>query len=236
MRAADLALDRPSDEEAYAEFVVYDDEQLDIETGEVTKILQEESNDDIVLSRRVVYIQGALLAAMAAIGFLLGAVFGWLIRPTFSDSVDFTVRLTGKVSYITRDNQSEPDVGSVIVVLPTERRPDEKLSPSALRPDQPPPGRRHSSVMVIDAIGGAFTRADSRGEYQLELSRAGNYFVLLISGNRKRRRGQQPASADVAQLGRYFLFPTQLLGNNEYRWFQQEIDGALRRDIEFSKD
>ena len=238
MRAADHAKERNSVEDVYAEFVVYEDEQLDMETGEVTKLVHDElerSEDDIVLPRRVVYMQGALLAIMAVLGFSLGAVFGWLIGSHSSDAGHLTAKLTGRVTYITRDNQSEPDVGAVIIALPTDRRPDEKLNSSALRPDRPPPGRRHSVVVVIESIGGAFARADSRGEYQLKLSSVGDYFVLLISGNRKRRRGQQPASADVAQLGRYFLSPTQLLGDHEYRWYEQAIDGALRREVEFPK-
>ena len=114
----------------------------------------------------------------------------------------------------------QADVGAVIIAFPSGHYPDEKIAVNGLRPDQRPPSDQHLSISVIEGLGGDYTRANSRGQFQLKLPVGGAYHVLVISGNSHRPPEELPAIKDLAEMGRYFLLATDLLDHYNYRWNQ----------------
>jgi hypothetical protein len=72
-------------------------------------------------------------------------------------------------------------------------------------------------------LGGAYTRVDANGAYDLRLPAAGEYFVLVLSGNRYREANEDPVRADLAEIGGYFLPATELLGNKRYEWKSVQV-------------
>ena len=140
----------------------------------------------------------------------------------------------GTVTYATKSGQPQPDIGVVVMALPMETLPDDKIQPGALRPDKPPPSADHPGVLSIAALGGQFTRADAVGKYRVANLRPGMYFILYLTGNVTRNSGDSPDSADLAELGRYFFSPTKLLGKCDYHWQKRRITGEHRWDMHFA--
>jgi len=215
----------------FSEFVVYDDADLVYESsaGEAAPTrgpaLPVDTNK-LAVPRWVLYTQGALLAVVALLAFVLGLHLGGESPPESAEAVP--CRVEGRLEYRTAGGPSAPDAGAVVIVLPADLRPDEKLSIDGLRPDQPPPPGDHPSLLGIGILGGAYARSDEQGRFSVQLPRPGVYFVLFLSRHASRPSGIQPEGSHLAQLGRYFLPADELLGGNNYRWSSEKI----RRDVQ----
>ena len=230
MRNAERAQQNQS-EDNYGEFVIYNDEYLDIETGKVSRPVDTTETPHITLPRSLIYIQAGLLAVMLLAGFVLGGLFGY----SFGKSSQVTQQqacLVSSLIYIPNEGPQQADVGATVIVLPIEVWPDEKINPKALQPNQPPPSDDHPDVMAIRELGGSFARCDANGHCELYLPQSGEYFVLFLSGNMERSKNS-PEPEDIAQLGRYFLLPTELLGKNQYSWSNRNIEGKHQLKVEF---
>ena len=225
----------PVDEGAYGQFVVYGDDEVDFETGEVIRASEESADDHVVVPRAVVYVQGALLGTMTIVGFVLGLLCGVSLDQPASDYQSANRGVFGTVTYVARMGRPQPDIGAVILLLPVDILPDEKIRPASLRPDQPPPQANDPSLGRIAALGGRFIRADEAGRYRFTNVQPGRYFILYLSGSAKRPSGETAASADLAELGRYFFTPTELLGNGNYRWQSRRISGEHQWDVHFGE-
>lgn len=185
----------------------------------------------VMLPRRVVYLQGFLLGAVALTFFVFGLIVG-------SRSVDNTnmagkgppCTVSGRVMFQNETRQALPDEGSVVLLVPVSIRPDTKIPPSGLRPDDPAPATDHPGVAGIRSLGGECTRVNRQGKFRLRVPKANRYYLLLVSRHALRSDREQPTASDLAQLGRYFLPATQLLGKHKYAW--REI--VLRDDRQFN--
>ena len=131
--------------------------------------------------------------------------------------------VTGRVAYRTELGGLAGDSEAVVIVVPADRRPDEKLGVAALRPDAPPPGGAHPTIAKLRSIGGDFARAARMAILPWKLPATGSYFVLMISSHVRRPAGRQPTNQELAQIARSFVPADELLGMNAYRWSSELV-------------
>ena len=223
------------EQDVLSEFVVHDNRWDDHPPAEPFDNIETESlsGHPITITRRVVYLQGGLLGLIAFLGLLLGIIIGRLTDNSKSGlSETGPIRVSGKIT-IEEHSTVKSDVGAVIIAFPSDHYPDEKIAVNDLRPDQRPPSDKHLSISIIEGLGGGYTRANSRGRFQLKLPVGGDYHVLVISGNSHRPEGKLPATKDLAEMGRYFLLATDLLDQYNYRWNQVKWRTKGTFNVEF---
>ncbi len=232
--------DQQSEEDnPYAEFVVYDDEvEWHYESDDDDYAPQMSTATDIArvaVPRQVLYAQGILLVVVAIVSFVLGTLVSGRGggQPEIRAAVPCV--LSGEVVYSNAGGRDLPDDGSVVLVLPTEQRPAPtgKAQVEGLRPGDPMPRDDSENIRIIQAIGGAYSRADSAGHFQIKLPDAGRYFVLVVSKNRYRSADEEMDRTDIAQLGRYVQPPTELLGESRYTWREVTVRGDDAIDFTF---
>jgi hypothetical protein len=175
----------------------------------------------VSVARRVVYLQGFLLGAVALGFFVFGVIVG--TRSTPSDAVvggrgPFTV--TGSVHYRDAQGQRQPDVGSLLCILPAGQQPEQQWRAEAWEHlQQEAAGAVDQAVTAeLKALGGDWTRADAQGRYRLRVPAGGHYFLLVISRHAQREPDSSLKRRDLAEIGRYFLPPTALLDQQDYQW------------------
>lgn len=189
--------------------------------------------DKVALPRYVLYGQGVLLAGVALVALVLGIVIGRLSGSNVATPTSEvkTCYLTGTVSYTSSGGDVSPDFGAVVIVVPQDRQPsrDAKIPIEGLRPGDPLPQPDQPAIARLKAIGGDYTRADERGNFKLRVDRTGEYFVLVIGRNAPRKSTERPEGVHLAQMGRYFLPASELIGDQRYDWRMETI----KRDKEF---
>ncbi len=227
------------DENPYAEFEVYDDEvewtYATEDLGPETRPQLDTGSDRIAIPRRVLYLQGMLLGSVALISFWLG-----LLAAGKGPAVEATATpqpsvLSGEVVFTSGGGRSRPDVGAAVLVLPLSQlpAPTDKAPIDGLRPGDPLPREDSHNLRIIQSIGGAYTRVDAEGRYQIQLPDSGRYFVLVVSKNSDRSQGMELDKADIAQLGRYVQPPTDLLANSKYQWREVAIRNQHSLNVSF---
>jgi len=226
-------------ENPYAEFVVYDDEVEWVYEDDGPRaepgIAAATDIHRVAVPRNVLYMQGALLAIVAIIAFILGVMVGSGSQPT-----EVAVRppkpcvVSGKVMYRSGGGRQRPDDGSVLLVVPTDDHPaaTSKARIEGLRPGDPMPRDDSDNLRIIESIGGSYVRADADGQFEIRLPDVGKYFVLVVSKNAYRGPGEELNKIDIAELGRYVQPPTELLGNSKYKW--QEVTLHNNRKLDFT--
>ena len=194
----------------------------------------------ISLSRRVIYFQGALLAAVALgcflLGYLSGAVGGGgnSNQPGATEQAAITV--SGRLFYQPKPGQSTPDDGAVLILFPEETSLDEQLAVTGLRPEDPPPAPDLQSIRVIQSLGGVYAKADDSGDYKFALSKPGKYHVLRLSRHAAQAPGDDPAFKDLDALERYFSGAEDLLGSRKYTWSTMEVKQGTTLAYDFGVD
>ena len=109
----------------------------------------------------------ALLGVVALGCFVLGVLVGRGL-PTGTPVTETAPRpsvLSGKVSYLNREEETTPDVGAVAILLPQAKRPDEKLSLAGLLPKDAPPPADDPTLLALRSSGGGYARADADGRF-----------------------------------------------------------------------
>lgn len=191
------------------------------------KPLSPPRRDTILLPRRVVYWQGALLAIVALTFFVLGMMFG---RVTGSREIapETTIdcSISGRVMYI-KDGESVPDQEAVIFLLPRDRKPERRspadlVSPASFRPLDNP------GIEMIHELGGAVVRADATGRFNVVVDGSRNgiqYFLLVVSRNRAATETQSAelsaprmTKEQVAIVGTFFLPVDRVIEDRSFHW------------------
>jgi hypothetical protein len=189
--------------------------------------------DKVALPRYVLYGQGVLLAGVAMVALVLGVVIGRLSGSNVATPTSEvkTCYLTGTVSYTSSGGSVSPDAGAVVIVVPQDRQPsrDAKIPIEGLRPGDPLPQPDQPAIARLKAIGGDYDRADERGNFKLRVDRTGEYFVLVVGRNAPRQSTERPEGVHLAQMGRYFLPASELIGDQRYAWRMESI----KRDKEY---
>ncbi len=141
--------------------------------------------------------------------------------------------MTGAVQLADGDNAGQPDEGSVVLLLPAARLPDEKLAAAGLRPDNDLSPDEHPARTLLRGLGGDLARVDRRGNYRVRASGPGRYYLLIISQHKRRGSDESPAATELARLGRYVTPPTDLLGQQQYQWQELLLRKNQQVDVRF---
>jgi hypothetical protein len=187
----------------------------------------------ISISRSVLYFQAVLILVVAILAFVAGFFIGrggqapLATHPAHSDPVV----MNGSVSYRT-ESASLPDSDAVIIVLPQEAVPPQKIGQDGLRPQDPPPNETNANVRAIRSLEGIFVRADEAGKFSFVLP-PGEYWVLTISRHAARPAGQLAEPDDLAALAEYFAAPGELLGGARYKWQLMKLAPNQPLDFDF---
>ena len=190
-------------------------------------------NRMVSVPRRVLYFQGFLLGAVALVFFIFGLAVGSRSSRVIPAAEHRPCTVSGTVLFENAAEQGLPDDGSVAVVLPVSTRPDQKAVADGLAPTDPPAEETHPGFTVIRGLGGDYARIDQRGRYRLRVPAPGRYYLLIVSKNVPRPESNQPKARDLAEIGRYLLPPTRILGSQQYHWKEILLREDQQFDIEF---
>jgi hypothetical protein len=195
-------------------------------------------SDHVLLSRRVLYAQAILLAVAAAGAFVGGFFVGRGDNGPQSslDTASESIVVSGQVSIRTKTGESIPDADAAVLIVPAERRPrrDAKLEAAGLNPTSPIPTADDSVLATIEALGGAYARTNTSGEYRVALPQSGKYHVLILSRGLL-RGGHDVDRVDLATLGEYVFDALGLIGQQEYTVISRELAEGDRVDQQFSE-
>ena len=214
----------PSGSSPYSEFIVYDDEvewvyESDDDRQPAPSIGVTDLNR-VAVPRSVLYAQGILLVVVAVVAFVFGIMIGSSSQPEVANLAPQPCVLTGQVDYVAGSGQNRPDDGAIVLVVPTDNRPDStnKAAIEGLRPGDPLPQDDSENLRIIQSIGGGYTRVDANGRFQVQLPDHRRYFILVVSSQTYRAGGDEIDRGDLAQLGNYVTGATELLSNSKYNW------------------
>ena len=225
------------EDDPFAQFAVYDEMELVYDTSDPAPREPPKralvDYDRVSVPRVMLYAQGALLGIVALTCFAIGLITGgaFFSTPASAPLAAQPCVVSGAVTYAA-GNRTLVDAGAVVVAVPQADQLDERAPVSGLRPFDPEPPPMHRGVEIIRSIGGAYTRADDKGRYELRLPDRGKYFVLVIS-----RRGENASvanikTADLLKMGRYFDVPADLIGKQKYQWTAEIIRGDRKFNAE----
>lgn len=223
-------------EDPYSQFVVYDDETEFVYESE-EKPAEEENTVDrdlVAVPRLVLYMQGILLAVVALVCFALGIMVGGLNPGDSTAREPRPCRISGTIAYSGTGSREIPDDGAVVIVLPKDRRPDQRSGVAGLLPDDPFPPDGHESLRMLREIDGVYTRTDEQGNFQARVPDVGDYYILVVSAAADRGPSEDVDNRDVEQLGRYFHPAYELLGNKKYDWESYRIKSDLPLKVVFN--
>jgi phage FluMu protein Com len=189
----------------------------------------------LLVPRRMIYVQGVLLAVVALFFFLTGVWIGGFGSRSSpgnpgSDTMA-TIRLDALLQYRADSGVTRPDDGAVVLVLPAKHVTD-RISAAALRPGGPPIVAGNPLLTELQFIGGAFGRTDSTGKLQGLVVPQGKRHVLLLSNHA--RRTSEPRPQDLAILGNYLEGAADLLADRQYRLRSEDLtaDTAMHHTFE----
>jgi hypothetical protein len=192
----------------------------------------------VLLSRRTLYAQAVLIAVATAAAFVGGYFVGRGNNDSQSsfDTVSESILVTGQVSIRTKTGESIPDADAAVLIVPAERRPrrDAKLDAAGLNPTAPPPAADDTVLASIEALGGAYARTNSSGEYRVALPQSGKYHVLVLSRGLV-RGGNNIDRVDLATLGEYVFDALALIGQQEYIVISRDLAEGDRVDQQFTE-
>jgi len=180
----------------------------------------------IAVPRSILYLQGGLLVLVAVACFGLGVLFGTITGTRTEPQLHVPRPCVIGGTVVTRGSRDgdEPDDGAVVLIVPQNARPDERVNVEGLRPGDPMPDRDHPSLRAFTALGGDYTRTDAQGHFRLRVPDTGEYFLLVVS-HRAKRSGDEPLNrTHIAEIGGYVIPAAQLIGEQRYRWQTQRID------------
>ena len=196
-----------------------------------------ELSSTIPVTRFALYSIGGLILGVALCSFLLGWAMGQGAGQSQFGAVANAQkhRIYGRVSFATDRGRIAPDTESVVVALPRRKKPDEKLIINSIRPDVSPPNNQDPTVRGIREIGGDVGRTDASGEYELEVSEPGEYYLLVLSSHVARDASRPPMTDEIVELGQYFKQPDALFGQNDYVWKKHLVRTDEKFDHSFSE-
>ncbi len=143
--------------------------------------------------------------------------------------------LTGRITYTSDTGDSQPDSGAVAMLLPFPRLGQVKLDETGFLSGAADIDSS-AAAAGLRVLGGDVTTADDDGQYQLHVSTAGDYRLLVISHHRRRIASQTVETRVQETLSGYFFRPPTLLGQLSFHFddFHYRGQGTSSRDITFS--
>jgi predicted Zn finger-like uncharacterized protein len=193
-----------------------------------------EPSRTIVISRTVIYVQAAMLMLVAMASFVFGAMFGGCVsgsRTPVTQAVGNRV-VQGIVLY-QHPKGALPDVGSVVLLVPTESEPQEPLDSRQFRDEVFRNGMTQANAQLLHSLQGEWAIAGRDGRFELELPAAGKYWLLVLSSSQVRPRHLDPPAEHLAEIGKYFSPAFDLLEDKQYRWQQIDVPRDEELRIQF---
>jgi hypothetical protein len=183
-------------------------------------------HDALLIRRRTLYLQAALILLMAAVGVGLGYLVGRGIGPVDRSKTggDADVQIVGTLTFRNARGEAAPDFGAVVVALPAEIPPNKvgALAVTGLTPQAPREAGRIAE-MAIEELGGKYERCDALGNFALKLPKPGSYRLLFVSRGAARPAGEVVTEAQLREMQRYFNAPADLIGRNKYFWALHDV-------------
>lgn len=218
-----------------ANYQVFPPEFNPLTAGETEHIPTGLTDDDrpakgqVRLSRWVVYVQAALLGVVAATFFLFGLMVGNFTSSgkTQPDNV-IAARVTGKVFYQSGEQQYG-DEGAVVLLLPVDRVPAERIDPTELSPKSFE-ALNNRARELIESVGGAVVRVEADGSYQASVKGPGKFWMLTISKSRSENQSHQLTKEQLANLGSY-VYPLRNLTDGQAYQYREFTVSSSTRDI-----
>ncbi|HUG18260.1 MAG TPA: hypothetical protein VMM56_04745 [Planctomycetaceae bacterium] len=122
----------------------------------------------------------------------------------------------GRITYRTSEGNSKPDVGAIVILLPSSRSSSVKLPIVGFRPADHQEDRAVARASVR-ALGGEVCQVDEDGRFEAELEQSGNYHVFVLSHFQERSEEEIRLTESVRTvLLDYFDRPEQLPGRRRY--------------------
>jgi len=144
-----------------------------------------------------------------------------------------TPSIRGRITYATGAGERKPDRGARLLVLPEQRAGSTRITPVGLRPDAPTEDRQ-VAITTIRAAGGDFAVTDEEGRFEIALSGAGQYQILVLSNSLSRDDAE--TGAVDAVLNPFFERPAQIYGRVRFHLepIRHSGDGVTPWDFSFS--
>jgi hypothetical protein len=191
-------------------------------------------SDKILFPRRMLYVEAVLYLTVAAAAFGLGYLTG-RGGPPAGDKEEMR-GVEGKVSLVSPSGAKRGDAGAVVIVLPAGKSPGKRLPIAGLRPSDPPPAKGDATMVALGGFGGAATRADESGGFELSVPGAGSYRILVVSRQATRGPDGPLERSDISELEKYFDAPAELLQRCNFRWLTKDLhEDARPIDVAFSE-
>lgn len=228
-------------EDAFAEFTVYDDEDSELiyETDDDQSAAAVESADAalVAVPRWVLYAQGILLGIVALVAFTLGILVGGVTSNGSGGDEEEVgpVTLSGKVTYVDSGDNQAFDEGTVVIAVPSNAKPEEKIETEGLRPDDDGSWQNHRGVLAVRELGGDATRVNIDGNYRLRLAGPDSYHVLIISRHARAPDGATPDLEHLARMGGYFKASLDLIQPQKYHWENKRVMKDTSFDYDFGR-
>jgi hypothetical protein len=180
----------------------------------------------VAIPRGMLYAQAGVLVALALVAFTLGYWTGRAVSPTDEQALAALaqpVQVEGDAMYRAADGTDVPDAGAVVIVVPHQLAPRDRLPIEGLRPQDPlEDDQMNPAILALENEGGAYARVAATGQFWLK-ARPGRYWLLLVSANATRADGALPRVRDVSLLGKYFEQAADLIENRRYQLVEVQL-------------
>ncbi len=186
----------------------------------------------ILFPRRTLYVQGALVIVLALVFFGTGYFIGRgnaTLEMALEQEAALRERtlVEGRLVYRPEPQRIAGDDRAVVVALPAGVAPETPISIHGMRPQDPDPPQSLRSLRLLGELGGAYTRTNAEGHFDMIVPDQGEYYILIVSRNIVRPRGTDPDEADLLEIGSYFTMPERLISRYEYRWAKYDVRGGM---------
>jgi hypothetical protein len=187
------------------------------------------ASNKITITRTTLFAQGALIALVGVAAFVLGLLSGRLAGPITpgGQAAMASIVVDGRIELVDAVGDRTGDLDAIVIALPVDRVPRQRLTAIGLGAIDPTPDPDNKTLQSLIEAGGAYDRTRDDGGYSLVLPHAGDYRIVVISGNVDRPKGQGINPGARAELGRFFDDPDWLIGNRKYLTRVEECKGPV---------
>ena len=220
--------DSEKDDNPFAQFAVFDETELIYDAPAPPPALNAVPSTAIdrrvSVPRYVLLSQGVLLGFVALAAFTLGLLVGASFFSQPAIVAGQPCKVNGTISYASGTGNL-PDAGAVVIFLPQTRDPGRRVSAQGLRPDEAVPDAPLAAAQELRDMGGAYTRADEQGRYEVQLADRGTYYVLVISSQAGRQAGEDVNRQDLVKINRFVENAADLLADSRYQFSTETVRG-----------
>ena len=190
---------------------------------EVNTIGESQTPTGLLIPRWIVYFQGAMLGVVAATFFVFGMMVGTVTNREAGQTVNqFVGEISGTVRASQR-NGLEPDDAAIVLLLPEGKRVAERISPKSIHPRSFEP-LGNPVIDLVANLGGAVTRTDEKGRFQVQVEGPETYTLLVISNQSQQKSPQPLSKRQKAELANVFRPVEDLIGEQQFSFSRIIVD------------